>query len=109
MLNRCLNLRHALTLPHADDAIFNSPYLYALDCVGGRHMVLEPRRSAENGLRAGKWNDVQGVSMRFSSELNGPCSNERGFIKDVFGSHFSDEMMYLIYLTVLHDYPSQTL
>lgn len=54
-------------------------------------------RTMTEDLRAGKGNDVPDVSMRFSSELNGPCSNERGFAEEVPGSHLVDEMKYLIY------------
>jgi hypothetical protein len=76
----------------------NSPILvlgHSLDYSCVCRVVLEPHWSAGIGLRAGKRNDVQGVSKRFSSEFNGPCSNERGFAEEVPGSHFDDETVEL--------------
>jgi hypothetical protein len=49
-------------------------------------------------------------AMRFSSQLNGPCSDERGFAKEVSGSHFSvDTMMYFFYLKTLHGLQQRSL
>jgi hypothetical protein len=45
------------------------------------------------------------MSMRFSSELNGPCSEARGFTEEVTGSHFDDETVELELLsTTLHSF-----
>jgi hypothetical protein len=50
------------------------------------------------------------MSMRFSSELNGPCSDERGFTEEVTGSHFDDETVELDLLsTTLQFYRLVTL
>jgi hypothetical protein len=72
-------------------------------------VVLEPRRSVGNGFRAVKGNAVQDVSIRFSSEVNVPCSDERGFMEEVTESVFMMEPMNLIYLTALHDVTSESL
>lgn len=56
-------------------------------------------------MRVEKGNNIQGVSMGFSLVLNEPCSDERGFTKEVTGSNFADETFELDLLsTTLHDF-----
>jgi hypothetical protein len=76
-----------------------------------RHVVLEPRRSTGSDVRVGKGNNVQGVSMRFSSGLYGPCFGERFFRKKSLDDTLVVKITDLIYFhrhyTVLHSFTIQ--